>query len=438
MTISNSASPPTTIPTEPTSVELLLHCARISLGTSTIQSINHQLQNDVDWQALIQLATYHKVLPMLYQSLNTLKLDAIPQSTLTALRTLNQKNTFRNLFLSQELGRLLQVFATQNLPVIQYKGPSLAVLIYGDLALRQFTDLDLLVDPKAIETATKLLISQGYQRIRQFIGEIHFWHSQRNVSVDLHEAIIPNYFPLHLAFDKLWNQRESLSVLAYQMPTLSLETYILLFCTQWTKDFCGQTQRLSQLYDLAVVIQRYPQLDWNAMLDSAAHAGCRFMLLAELSLIQDMLGVTLPEPVQAQLQRASSVSAGVQQMRSQFWQRHRQVPSIVHEGTFMYGLWRYNHRLQLALTEHRRDQVLYCWQWLAECLRFAFLPNQRDTHLVKLPTFLSFLYYLLHPTRLIGTYSARFMRQKLKPTIKIEENVKPPPSTSIKSNQLDQ
>jgi hypothetical protein len=436
MTISNTATHPTTTPTEQPDAELLLHCARIALGTSTIQSINHHLQNDIDWQALIQLAIYHKVLPLLYQSLNTIQLNAIPQSTLAALRTLNQQNTFRNLFLSQELGRLLQVFSTQNLPVIQYKGPSLAVLIYGDLAFRQFTDLDLLVDPKAIETATQLLVSQGYERIRQFSGEIHFWHPQRKVSVDLHEAIIPNYFPLHLAFDELWNQRESLSILAHQMPTLSLETYILLFCTQWTKDFCGQTQRLSQLYDLAVVVQRYPQLDWNAMLDFAAHAGCRFMLLAELSLIQTLLGVTLPEPVQAQLQRASSVSAVVQQMQSQFWQRHKRLPSIVHEGTFMSGLWRYNHRLQLALTEHPRDQVIYCWQWLTECLRFAFLPNQRDTHLVKLPAFLSFLYYLLHPIRLIGTYSARFMRHKLKPNIKMEELVQTPPPTSTKSDQI--
>ena len=43
-----------------------------------------------------------------------------------------------------------------------YKGPALAVQLYGNVALRQFSDLDILVHPRDVLLARDLLLAEGY------------------------------------------------------------------------------------------------------------------------------------------------------------------------------------------------------------------------------------------------------------------------------------
>ena len=51
----------------------------------------------------------------------------------------------RNELFARELLRLSNVFETMGIRVISYKGPTTAGLLYGDIALRAFGDMDFLV-----------------------------------------------------------------------------------------------------------------------------------------------------------------------------------------------------------------------------------------------------------------------------------------------------
>jgi len=50
-----------------------------------------------------------------------------------------------NFFLTKELLELLTLFEAHCIPASPYKGPALAIMAYGNLALRQFSDLNILV-----------------------------------------------------------------------------------------------------------------------------------------------------------------------------------------------------------------------------------------------------------------------------------------------------
>jgi hypothetical protein len=86
----------------------------------------------------------------LYQSLNTTCPEAVPKANLAQLRNYFHANAQRNLFLTQELLKLLTLFKTNGISAIPYKGPVLAVAVYGNLALRQFGDLDILVHKRDV------------------------------------------------------------------------------------------------------------------------------------------------------------------------------------------------------------------------------------------------------------------------------------------------
>jgi len=62
-----------------------------------------------------------------------------------------------------ELLKLLNLFAAHGIGVIPYKGPTFGSCRLGNLALREFTDLDILVQT---ECATGRRIAQGSGLIR--------------------------------------------------------------------------------------------------------------------------------------------------------------------------------------------------------------------------------------------------------------------------------
>ena len=91
--------------------------------------------------------------------------------TLEELREHFYANAGRNLFLAKELIKLLHLFSAHEISAIPYKGPVLAVSVYGNLAFREFGDLDILVRERDYQTAQHLLSAQGYRLMKEFDWE---------------------------------------------------------------------------------------------------------------------------------------------------------------------------------------------------------------------------------------------------------------------------
>ena len=82
--------------------------------------------------------------------------------TVTRLRARAATVARRSLHLSAELVALLRSFAAADLPVMPLKGPVLAQQVYGAVSLRDFDDLDLLVNPRDVSRAREVLRSRGF------------------------------------------------------------------------------------------------------------------------------------------------------------------------------------------------------------------------------------------------------------------------------------
>ena len=178
-------------------VELLLLCARTCDGSARAQRIRDLLQKDLDWLSLLRTASQHGVMPLMYHSLKTLCPDAVPQAILAQLHAHFLANTAHNLRLTQELLTLLHLWESHRVSVIPYKGLTLAAAIYGNLALRQFGDLDILVRPQDARQARELPFARGYRWWDH--RPVTAWHRFRKVDelmradghvlVELHTAV---------------------------------------------------------------------------------------------------------------------------------------------------------------------------------------------------------------------------------------------------------
>jgi hypothetical protein len=192
--------------------ELLLSSVQFYLGATQAGHMRRLLQHEIDWEQLIHLGQRHRVMPLLYWSLNTACPDVVPPAILDRLKRRFNVNRFHNLFLTNELITLLDLFKAHEVIAIPYKGPVLAARVYGDVSLRQFVDLDILVSESNILRAKNILVSHGY-RLRNPLSadeevgylrgdyEYRLVRDDKPIVIGLHWKLAPKY--LHFPLDAL-------------------------------------------------------------------------------------------------------------------------------------------------------------------------------------------------------------------------------------------
>src|SRR5260370_19228264 len=143
--------------------ELLLCCARSRSNSEIVERLRTLARVVSDWEYLFLLARRHAVVPLLYIQLRQHASDLVPEEFLVQLKQRYQENAARNLVFTAELCRLIDLFAKAGVEAIPYKGPTLSLLAYNDLAFRRFVDLDIIVPKKVVCVSRDLLLAEGYE-----------------------------------------------------------------------------------------------------------------------------------------------------------------------------------------------------------------------------------------------------------------------------------
>ena len=362
-------------------IELLLCCTRTQIDTATAERIKILIQSKIDWAYLIQTATRHGVMSLLYQSLSTTCPEAVPKTNLAQLCDYSHINAFHNLLLTKELLKLLTLFESHSIPAIPFKGPVLAVSAYGNLSLRQIGDLDILVRERDYHKAKELLLDQGHRMLydrghEECALEAQLWHEEKEVSVDLHYGIQPKH--LQLNSEIFLENLQSLSCVGTRIQTFSPETHLLILCVNGQKDSWNQLRRVC---DVAALISSHPQMNWESLTEQARRWKVERILDFGLVLANTLLKA----PVRA------SVLSSV-----------KQAPLI----KWLTTQWGKN----LFSSPDSQPHPFYLWATLLyqgqlyRLIIFWLTPNETDQAFLPLPRTLHFLYYLIRPIRLVGKH----------------------------------
>ena len=200
----------------------------------------------------------------------------------------------RNLFLLQELARVLEYLEGHGVPALAFKGPVLSMLAYGSPGVRFCADLDVLIPSADIETVDALLRQDDYtrlnpdpsparRRIRYFFEREHHYIRGNNVyNIDVHAAPITPRFSYPVSFNTLQARATTVEIRGTAFPTCGVEDLIVLLCYHGAKD---RWARLSRIADLYGVMQRQDMWDASSLVERARHTqGARILALG-LSLV---------------------------------------------------------------------------------------------------------------------------------------------------------
>jgi hypothetical protein len=278
----------------------------------------------MDWDYLIQTASTHGVKPLVCRHLSNVCPEALPHDVRGQLNRFAQVHAFKNLFMTRELTRISGVLEQNGIAVLPWKGPVLAATAYDDVALRQFSDLDILVREQDALRAKDLLLSLGYRLYYEKPAEEEAaFHALRKVyelvrndgrvMVELHWAITSRTFPFALDPAVLWAGAETVPLEGTPVLNLSPEHSLLVLSVHGAKHHWG---KLMWICDIAEVVRSYSdKIDWDRLMAQARALGAARILCLALFLARDLLGAGVPEDVWQQVNAEPKVAWLAAQVR---------------------------------------------------------------------------------------------------------------------------
>jgi hypothetical protein len=300
----------------------------------------------------------------------------------------------RNLFLTGRLLRLLAAFDDRRIRVIPFKGPLIATHVYGDLVVRPFSDLDVLIHARDVAAAKAMLFAHGYEQRTSHPWEAPFGDAT-GVEVDLHWGIGPSYDPTPRTFDQLWARAVPLPLEGVEVRSLAPEDLLLVLSIQIAKDWRGSGQRLLQICDTAELLRRYPGLDWTQVLELARTSGGERILQLDLLLSHELLSAPVPEPVLRSAQASRAARTLALELRAQMFP----LPATGEASPEGPAPWHDKSTLSLRTRERWRDKLRYFILRGWQRIHLAIRPSRSDREFMRLPTRLEFLYYVVRPLR---------------------------------------
>jgi putative nucleotidyltransferase-like protein len=360
----------------PRASALLLSCARTQAG-------------EVDWEYLFQLARRHSIVPLVYVQLQH---ALVPPEILAKFKQHYIENSARNTILAAELCRLINLFREEGIESIAYKGPLLGVVAYGDIALRRFVDLDVIVKKSDVLKARQILLNEGYtpskslsldqqELLLRTQHNMQFSRDNHRLIVELHWEVAPHLFASTVNGERLWQNLVTLDLNGTQVKTFSAEDLLFSLCVHGSRHLW---ERLAWICDVAELITRQP-LDWTTLLERAASADTERMFLLGLYLAERLLGAPLPAEVKQRCDSDPRLSPLADNIIAHLFNGPTHVPATSRE------IFKYNIGVRKTLSARAR-YVLY-----------MFRPTDSDLSSRSLPPSLSFAYYLTRPFRLFRT-----------------------------------
>jgi hypothetical protein len=365
-----------------------------NLSQEKLDGLHTLLRQPIQWNVLLALADKHGTLPLLYQALAVLE-DAVPAEETRRLKQSYQTNLHKALLLSREQIRIVGSLTERGIEVMPYKGLALAEVLYGDIALRQSGDIDLLIRPQDLPRVRDAVRELGYRPQLDFseAEERAYLKSGYECAFDgeagpnlleLQWAIQPRFYAVDFDMDGLFKRAVTIPVAGHPMKTPSPADLLLVLSVHAAKHVWG---RLVWLCDIAQLMRR-PELDWEWIGAQARRLGVERIVRVTMLLANRLLGVEIPAEARNHLGEESRELALVEEI----------LPSIfTGEGYGTESLAYF--RLMMRLRERRGDRLRFMQ-------RLVLTPGPGEWKAVRLPRPLFGLYRLVRLSRL----AARLVR----------------------------
>jgi hypothetical protein len=322
--------------------------------------------------------------------------NEVPREEMTRFQGEDRANLHRVLFLARELVRIVDHLSAIGIEAPPYKGLAVAEALYGDIALRQTGDIDLLIRARDLPRARTVLRDIGYtsHTVCREAHEGDYIKSGYELVFDgeagpnlleLQWAMQPRFYAIDFDMEGMFRRAVTIEVAGHRVKTLCFEDLLLTLSAHAAKHVWS---RLVWLCDIAQLMA-LSSLDWDWVAAQSDDLGMARIVNVTLLLANRLLDAPLPASMSSRILKDRDAAQLADEVQSR----------IAGEGSFNVESVAYFH-FMLRLRERRADQMKFL-------SRLALTPGPGEWEVMHLPPFLSPLYRFVRLGRLAGRLLSR-------------------------------
>ena len=384
---------------------LIIACSQRGLPPEHDQKILDILRHKLDWGYILQNSFRNGVFPLVSDNLLRNFEQFLPQDVISNFQERLAGHVRNNMFLTSQLLEIVRLFNSESVPFMPFKGPLLAMTAYGNLALRQFVDLDVLIQPQHLERSIKLLKTLDFapidnlswlNRTNRYMSrnkDIYLTNSDRSVNLELHWKLSGSHFAMPIEVHRLWEQVETVNFAGVNVKSLSFNDLFIYLSLHGTRH---SWERFGWICDINELLRSKQDIDWEIVSREAKRLGCENILELTLRLVYEFFGTETNIPRWEKIKKDKSLDPIVVEIQQRLFSSER-VPVKIGD--------RYLYHLKLK--ERSWDKWKLHLHYLSWYLRIILVPNEIDKNLVHLPPSLAPLYYVTRPIRLLNQHLGR-------------------------------
>jgi len=351
---------------------------------------------DFNLTALLSLANIHGVIPLLYRTIKNQKTLMECENfniLLSELKVRYMEISQRNMLMSAELIRITKLLKQNHIESVSFKGPTLSQMAYEDITMRQYGDLDILINENQLAIATDLLQKNNYKLLYpqevirnktclNTLIDIGFLH--KNINIELHWKLLQSKHAGEDALTQTDSFRKNVKINSHEISSLSDEMLLVYLCLHGSKHMW---ERIGWICDIDRLL-RVQKFNWKKSMTIANSSKLRLAFLLGLGLTNRLFDTPLPKEILDEIKKADITSLIEMTTTQLNNSKLKEDNSIKNRKVFFY---------QLKLYDSIVNKVSF--------ILHSFLKiSPADCMTYTLPDKLKFLYIVLRPFRLISLY----------------------------------
>ena len=298
-----------------------------------------------------------------------------------------------NMLMTNELLNVLKVFEEKNIDCIPFKGPVLTKLAYGDITLRQYVDLDILIEEKYLFHAAKILNKNSYnsdkpiellQNKKYIMSDNDYsFFTLNNIHIELHWKLFREKIAKQIDIYNHNFSNAEVTINTKSIKTLSLEIMIVYLCLHGSKHLW---ERIEWIVDIDKLL-KVGIFDWNFILKISKELKVYNMFLLGISLSDELFDSNIPAEVRNHYLTNNKVQnlkfKMINLLNSNFMHEEKEKKIMILKFKYI-----------MQMFDSKVEPLKYI-------ISIIFKPTHYDIYFINIPSTFSFLYYLVRPIRII-------------------------------------
>lgn len=268
--------------------EILYALTRQVIGAQHLAKVRELVkEQEIHWDHVYAIANQNGVGPLVYSSLlHCVEAGLqVPDEILHRFKLNALLNSVNKKQLEKKTHQIVSFLLDRKIHPMLIKGAALDLLVYKQPWYTFLSDLDIIIradrdniSPQLSREIWDVFLSEGI-RLYGFEWECFGHH---DVSMD---GVLP------VDFEVIWNDASEVDFHGHRVYVMVPEDLLLTACINSSRK---RYARLKSLCDIAEITHRFPNMDWDRVLEKARRYRIEYLTYAALYLTQNTLGCALP------------------------------------------------------------------------------------------------------------------------------------------------